>query len=204
MTAGAFCIPPKFAFLVVLGFAVHLSVVETYIRVVTFSTTTLCFRALFPRLVNSVYIQDGTERAKIVKNTRPMPTSRHLKDLQICVKDKIGFVSLDTFREYDGSEKKDFDPYWVVHSMRGVALVLIAGYHGVDYLVCVDANARKIYYNMEEKPLKLCVDALKTCCGDESDMDQIVECSKVTVYCRSAKAQRTRRGLSDGQKNKRA
>ncbi len=57
---------------------------------------------------------------------------------------------------------------------------------------------------MEEKPLKLCVDALKACCGDESDLDQIVECRKVTVCRRSTKAQRTRKGLSEGQKKKRA
>ncbi len=79
------------------------------------------------------------------------------------------------------AKRKHFDPYWVVHSMRGVALVQIAGYHGVNHLVCVDANARKIYDNMEEKQLKLCVDALKACCGDESDLDQIVECRKITV-----------------------
>ncbi len=133
-----------------------------------------------------------------------MPTSRHLKDLQKWVEDKIGFVSLDKLREYDGSEKKHFDPYWVVHSMKGVALVRIARYHGVDHLVCVDANARKIYDNMEEKTLKLCVDSLKACSGDESDLDQIVECRKVTIYRRSTKAKHTRRGLSEGQKKKRA
>ncbi len=46
---GAFCIPPKFALLVALGFAVHLSVLGTCIRMVTFSTTILRFRALLPR-----------------------------------------------------------------------------------------------------------------------------------------------------------
>ncbi len=66
------------------------------------------FPCTLAALVNSVYIQDGAERAKIVKNTRPMPTSRHLKDLQKWLKDKIGFVSLDKIREYDGSEKKHF------------------------------------------------------------------------------------------------
>ncbi len=67
---------------------------------------------------------------------------------------KIGFVSLGKFREYDGSEKKHFDPYWVVHSMKGVALVRIAGYHGVNLFVCADANARKVYDNMEEETVE--------------------------------------------------
>ncbi len=68
-----------------------------------------------------------------------------------------------SFSENDGSEKKHFDPYLVVHSMRGIALVRIAWYHGVDHFVCDDSSALKIYDNMEEKPLKLCVDALKAC-----------------------------------------
>ncbi len=84
--------------------------------------------------------------------------------------------------------------------MKGVARVRIVGYHGVDHFVCVDANARKKYDDMEEKPLKLCVDALKACCGDDSDLDQIVECRKLTVYRRSTKEKRTRRGLSEGRK----
>lgn len=152
-------------------------------------------------LANSVFVKDGVERANIVTNARPYPSARNLKDLQKRVKSIIGFVSLDKFREYDGSETKHFDVHWVLHSMKGVCLVRLSGYPGVDHLICADADRRKIYDSMETKPLKLSAEALSACCGESVWVEEIVECRKVNVYSSSSKW--ARRGLSASQKRKR-
>ena len=89
-------------------------------------------------IANGVYLKQGSDRARVVARTRPWPTVRNLKDLQKWAASAIGFVSLDKFREYDGTEKKHFDVHWVVNQMTGLALIRLRGSPGVDHLVCVD------------------------------------------------------------------
>ncbi len=167
-------------------------------QVFLFDTKFLC---TLGALANGVYIKQGSDRANVVARTRPYRAARNLKDLQKWVVNLIGFMSPDKFREYDGSEKKQFDLHWVLNHMTGVALVRLRGTPGVDHLICVDTDQRKIYDSMEKKPLKLCAEDVKACCGENAHLDEIAECRKVTVYAQPTK--RVRRGKSARQKKKR-